>query len=92
MTERNLRYVELDASGTVFHSAHASWENGPDEATAWATLVEDAAHKGHTLIRLEHSRYAVSPDPSRVESDGEGGIRPKKDYPDAMRDVVAKRA
>lgn len=91
MIERNIRYVELDEHGAVFHSAHASWEGGPTEEEAWATLVQDAAHKKHTLIRLEHSRYAVSPDPSKIEYDGRGGIRAKAQYPDAMRDVKVMR-
>ena len=77
MNDRTLRYVEMDANGNPFHEATSGWAEGPTEDEAWAVLVEDAAAKGHTVVRLLDSRYATNPNLNDIEGDGKGGFRAK---------------
>ena len=82
-----LRFVELDTTGRPFHEFSGPIPDGPEGDAVWAQLVTDAAHKGHTVVRLKDSRYARNPNLEDIEGDGKGGFRAKPGKPDALRDV-----
>jgi len=87
--ERNLRYVELNENGIPFHENWKMWFDGPSEDEMWSEMTAMAADRGHTLLRIatDDPKRDRNPRLVEIEGDGNGGIRAKDAYPDAMRDV-----
>jgi len=87
--ERNLRYVELDSTGTPFHENWKSWAEGPTEDEVWADLVTLATERGHALVRIaaDDPKRDRNPDLNAIEGDGKGGIRAKASKPAALAGV-----
>ena len=74
--ERILRYVELDASGTPISECLSTRYGGDDEEMRFAALVEEAARKGRTIVRLcNHEEGCSNPFLHKIEGDGNGGLR-----------------
>jgi hypothetical protein len=88
MHERILRYVELDALGEPIHECLHSHFGGPSEDESFGLLVASATKKGHTIVRLcGHADDCRNPDILQIEGDGNGGIRAKAEFENALNGV-----
>lgn len=86
--ERILRYVELDADGVPFHENFHSHMDGFTEEESFDLLVAAASKKGHTIVRLcGHADDCRNPDITQIEGDGNGGIRAKAEFENALNGV-----
>lgn len=91
--ERIIRYVELDSTGVPFHSnTHAGSPTNSDGSPAseeefFAHLQGLSTSRGQSLIRLCNHGEHNAPHPDDIESDGNGGVRAKPEYPDALNEV-----
>lgn len=93
--ERVIRYIELNADGLPFHenlhtgvSLRADGSSQSEED--WFVGMQEAATAhGTSIVRLcNHvDRSCDNPDLGEIESDGDGGLRAKPEFPHALRNI-----